>query len=125
MGVPPLVLAPGESASNIVLVNLQDSLTSISIDASGSPVTVTVQAGATMNALLAALEADGYGFTTVPAPGDLTIGGVLAIDGHGSAIRATGETPVLWLNSSGSMTLKVMSVIRPCWITSDVRDCGE
>ena len=32
----PLVLAPGESASNIVLVNLQDSLTSISIDASAS-----------------------------------------------------------------------------------------
>ena len=49
----PLVLAPGESASKIVLVNLQDSLTSISIDTSGSPVTVTVQAGATMNALLA------------------------------------------------------------------------
>ena len=90
----PLVLAPGESASNVVLVNLQDSLTSISINTSGSPATVTVQAGATMNALLSTLQADGYGFTTIPAPGDLTIGGVLAINGHGSAIQATGETPV-------------------------------
>ena len=110
----PLVLAPGESVSKIVLVNLQDSLTSISIDTSGSPVTVTVQAGATMNALLTALQADGYGFTTVPAPGDLTIGGVLAIDGHGSAIRATGETPVAG-NTYGSLSNAIQSLTIVGW----------
>ena len=110
----PLVLAPGESASNIVLVNLQDSLTSISIDTSGSPETVTVQAGATMNALLTTLQADGYGFTTVPAPGDLTIGGVLAIDGHGSAIQATGETPVAG-TTYGSLSNAIQSITIVGW----------
>ena len=45
-----------------------------------------------MEALLTALEARALGLTATPAPGDLTLGGVLAIDGHGTAIPATGET---------------------------------
>ena len=110
----PLVLAPGESAANIVLVNLQDSLTTITVNPGGSPATVTAGAGATMNALLTALQADGYGFTTVPAPGDLTIGGVLAIDGHGSAIRATGETPVAG-TTYGSLSNAIQSMTIVGW----------
>jgi hypothetical protein len=110
----PLVMAPSESASNIVLVNLADSLTAISIDTSGSPVTVTAGAGATMNALLTALQDDGYGFTTVPAPGDITIGGVLAIDGHGSAIAATGETRVPG-TTFGSLSNTVQSMTIVAW----------
>src|SRR5215469_547850 len=70
----PLVLAPGEDPSNIVLVSTADYLTGVSISSSGSPVTVTAQAGASMNSLLAALQNSGYGFTAVPAPGDLTLG---------------------------------------------------
>ncbi len=114
----PLVMAPGESASNIVLVNLADSLTSISIDTSSSPVTVTVGAGTTMNALLTALQNDGYGFTTVPAPGDLTIGGVLAIDGHGSAIAATGETRVPG-TTFGSLSNTIQSLTIVAWNGSE------
>ena len=30
----------------------------------------------------------------MPAPGDITLGGVLAINAHGSAIPGTGETPL-------------------------------
>jgi FAD/FMN-containing dehydrogenase len=111
-------MAPGESASNIVLVNLADSLTSISIDTSSSPVTVTVGAGTTMNALLTALQNDGYGFTTVPAPGDLTIGGVLAIDGHGSATAATGETRVPG-TTFGSLSNTVQSITIVAWNGSE------
>ncbi len=38
------------------------------------------------------LETAGYGLAATPPPGDLTLGGVLAIDGHGTAIPANGET---------------------------------
>src|SRR5260370_24153761 len=90
----PLVLYPGENVSNVVLVNTTDYLTAVSINSSGTPVTVTAQRGLTMNSLLSTLQNAGYGFTAVPAPGALTIGGVLAIDGHGTAIQGNTETPV-------------------------------
>ena len=65
---------------------------SVAIDTSGSPSTVTAQTGVTMDVLLQDLEDAGLGLTAHPAPGDITIGGVLAIDGHGTAIPAQGET---------------------------------
>src|SRR5262249_18786255 len=52
------------------------------------------QTGVTMTALLTKLEDHGYGLASCPAPGDLTLGGVLAIDGHGTAIRVNGERQV-------------------------------
>jgi hypothetical protein len=110
----PLVLAPAESVSNIVLVNTTDYLTNVSIDSSASPVTVTAQAGLSMNSLLSTLQNAGYGFTTVPAPGDLTIGGVLAIDGHGTAIPATGETPVPG-TTYGSLSNTIQSMTIVAW----------
>jgi FAD/FMN-containing dehydrogenase len=110
----PLVLQPGESASNIVLVNLNDALTAVSINSSGSPVTVTAQCGVTMNSLLLTLQNAGYGFTSVPAPGDLTIGGVLAIDGHGTCIPADGETPVPG-TTYGSLSNTIQSMTIVAW----------
>jgi FAD/FMN-containing dehydrogenase len=110
----PLVLKPGESASNIVLVNLADALTSVSINSSGSPVTVTAQCGVTMNQLLATLQNSGYGFTSTPAPGDLTIGGVLAIDGHGSAIPGSGETAVPG-TTFGTLSNTIQSMTIVAW----------
>jgi FAD/FMN-containing dehydrogenase len=38
------------------------------------------------------MEQAGLGFTATPAPGDLTVGGVLAIDAHGTGVPASGET---------------------------------
>ncbi|MCK4212250.1 hypothetical protein KJR58_24470, partial [Escherichia coli] len=38
------------------------------------------------------LERVKLGFVATPAPGDLTLGGVLAIDGHGTGIPAQGES---------------------------------
>jgi hypothetical protein len=110
----PLVLYPGENASNVVLVNTTDNLTAVSINSSGTPVTVTAQAGATMNSLLSTLQNAGYGFTTVPAPGDLTIGGVLAIDGHGTAIAGSTETPVPG-TSFGSLSNLIQSMTVVAW----------
>lgn len=47
---------------------------------------VRVGTGATMGELLAFLEGEDLGFVHTPAPGHLSVGGVLAINGHGTAI---------------------------------------
>ena len=86
----PLSLAKnGSDSATVVLVDTKTSLTAISVDTATSR--VRVQTGATMLALLTALEAKGLGVTAAPAPGDLTVGGVLAIDGHGTAVPRTGR----------------------------------
>jgi hypothetical protein len=110
----PLVLYPRENVSNVVLVNTTEYLTAVSINSSGTPVTVTAQGGTTMNSLLSTLQNAGYGFTTVPAPGDLTIGGVLAIDGHGTAIAGSTETPVPG-TSFGSLSNLIQSMTVVAW----------
>lgn len=84
----PLTVTPGMTRdARVVLVDTTQHLTAMRV----SPGTVTVQAGATMDVLLAFLEQHGYGLTSVPAPGDVTVGGVLAIGGHGAALPAAGE----------------------------------
>ena len=45
-----------------------------------------------MDALTSAILSAGNGFASIPAPGDITIGGALAIDAHGTAVPAAGET---------------------------------
>jgi FAD/FMN-containing dehydrogenase len=82
----PLLLRPG-TADTVLLVDTTAHLTASSV----SGTLVTAQTGLTMEALLTRMEAAGLGFTAVPAPGDLTVGGVLAIDGHGTGVPARGE----------------------------------
>ncbi|MFD0272963.1 cholesterol oxidase substrate-binding domain-containing protein [Kitasatospora sp. NPDC127111] len=85
----PLTVADGTpEAARVVLLDTTRHLTAITAD---SPTTVRVQTGATMDALLTHLAARGLGVTNCPAPGELTVGGVLAIGGHGTAVPATGE----------------------------------
>ena len=89
----PLTMAAGQQAcAAVLLLDTTQHLTAISIDTRTSPCTVTAQTGITMQELLTRLEAAGLGLTATPAPGDLTLGGVLAIDGHGTAVPARGET---------------------------------
>jgi hypothetical protein len=93
----PLTLTQGESNANVMLVDLTQHLNKvISVDAAGGgqPARVVVQTGATMEALMGALEsatggggaAPGYSFAHIPAPGNLTVGGALAINAHGTAV---------------------------------------
>jgi FAD/FMN-containing dehydrogenase len=89
----PLTVTPGSDCdTRVVLVDTTQHLTALSIAAAPAPARVTAQTGVTMEALLTHLEQSGYGFVANPAPGNLTLGGVLAIDGHGTAIPAQGET---------------------------------
>ncbi|MER7156047.1 FAD-binding protein, partial [Streptomyces lydicus] len=74
----PLVLPAGADTSRTVLVDTTSHLTAVSVR-DGSPGSVTAQTGATLDTVLARLEEAGLGLATMPAPGDLTVGGVLAI----------------------------------------------
>lgn len=85
----PLTVANGTpDSARVLLVDTGRHLTAITAD---SPTTVRVQTGATMEDLLAHLAGRGLGLTACPAPGELTVGGVLAIGGHGTAVPAAGE----------------------------------
>ncbi|MEV4559311.1 cholesterol oxidase substrate-binding domain-containing protein [Kitasatospora sp. NPDC049285] len=122
-GWAPLTVAPGTPATaQVLLVDTTRSLTAITLtgsSAAGAP-TVRVQTGASMEDLLARLADHGLGVTACPAPGDLTVGGVLAIGGHGTAVPATGETAPVG-HGYGSLSNHVVSLTAVVWDDAQVR----
>jgi len=89
----PLTVTEGELTANVMLLDMTQKLNSVvSITpASGSqPAQVVVQTGCTMDALMTTLEtansSGGYSFAHIPAPGNITVGGALAINAHGTAV---------------------------------------
>ena len=116
-GWSPLILPEGDSSADYLLVDTTQHLTNLSIQTIGTPATVTAQTGVTMDTLLSSLGAKGLGLTANPAPGDLTLGGVLAIGGHGSAIKSNGET-ALSGKTYGSVSNLVLSLTAVVWNAS-------
>ena len=112
-GWSPIVLPAGSTGAGYVLLDTTQHLTSVSI-AAGSPATVTAQTGVTMDSLTTALAAAGYGLCAIPAPGDITLGGALAINAHGSAIPGTGETPLSG-QTYGSLSNLILSLTAVVW----------
>ena len=110
----PLVIPVDSSGADLVLADTTQFLTSVSIDTTGSPSTVTAQTGVTMDVLLQDLEDAGLGLTAHPAPGDITVGGALAIDGHGTAIPAVGESPLPG-HTYGSVSNLILSLTAVVW----------
>jgi FAD/FMN-containing dehydrogenase len=109
----PLTIGPAATcSSNVVLVDTTEYLTAHSINSAA--MTVTAQAGITMEALLTALEQAGLGVTATPAPGDLTLGGALAIDGHGTAVPAIGEQKPIG-HTYGSLSNLILSLTAIVW----------
>jgi len=113
-GWSPLLLPGGSTGAGCLLVDTTRHLTRVAVDAAGSPATVTAQTGVAMDVLLERLAAAGLGFTTTPAVGDVTLGGVLAIDGHGTALPARGETPVPG-KGFGSLCNAALSLTAVVW----------
>jgi len=109
----PILLPAGNTGAGYVLVDTTQHLTSVSV-AAGSPATVTAQAGITMDTLTTALAAAGYGLCAIPAPGDITLGGALAINAHGSAIPGRGETPLAG-QTYGSLSNLILSLTAVVW----------
>jgi len=98
-GWSPLTVTNGEATANVMLVDLTQNVNQVLkiTPASGSThAQVQVQTGMTMENLMSALQAasggsttspgTGFGFAHIPAPGHLTVGGVLAINAHGTAV---------------------------------------
>jgi FAD/FMN-containing dehydrogenase len=113
-GWSPLIVTPGTICSEkTLLADTTQHLTGIEV-VPGSPAAVRVGAGATMDALLAELEAAGLGLTACPAPGDITVGGALAIDAHGTAIPAAGETQTEG-HTYGSLSNLVTALTAVVW----------
>lgn len=92
----PLTVTTNEPA-NVVLIDTTQTLNkvvSVTPASGGQPAQVKVQAGATMDTLMGALEtagggqgaAHGFSFAHIPAPGNITVGGALAINAHGTAV---------------------------------------
>ena len=94
------------------------TLTGVSVNAGGSPATVTAGPGATLDAITTALQAQGLGFANLPAPGVLTIAGCLAVDAHGAALPAEGEAHVPG-QTFGSLSNLVTSLTAVVWNGSE------
>lgn len=109
-GWSPTILPSGSSGAGYVLLDTTQHLTSATI----SGAAVTAQAGISMDTLTSTVAAAGYGFAAIPAPGDITLGGALAINAHGSAIPANGETKQPgW--TYGSLSNLILSLTAVVW----------
>ena len=110
----PLTIVKGADLSRVLLVDTTKNLKAITVSAGSSPATVTAQAGATMEAILGALQVQGLGLAGVPAIGNLTLGGALAIDAHGASLPRNGETQVSG-TTYGSLSNVVTSLTAVVW----------
>ncbi|MEC7118464.1 MAG: cholesterol oxidase substrate-binding domain-containing protein [Pseudomonadota bacterium] len=105
----PLTLSPDQPNGNLIMLDMTQHLTQVSINTRTLPAVVTAQTGIQMEHLLQKLQDVGLGVTACPAPGDLTLGGVLAIDGHGTAVPAKGESRSLG-HTYGSFSNLILSM---------------
>lgn len=116
----PLALAPDTSAATrVILLDTTQHLTTMSVSDDPMPC-VSVGTGVLMENLLAFLESHGFGFTATPAVGAITLGGALAINGHGCAIPARGETG-LPRQTYGSLSNRVLALTAIVWLPDEQR----
>ncbi|QTL39432.1 cholesterol oxidase substrate-binding domain-containing protein [Xenorhabdus budapestensis] len=111
----PLIIPPkGQNSNRIILIDLTQHFTQISIKHLPQYSIVTAQTGVLMETLTTKMEEQEIGFTATPAPGDLTLGGVLAIGGHGTGIKALHEKPQSG-HSYGSLSNSILSLSAVVW----------
>jgi FAD/FMN-containing dehydrogenase len=110
----PLTIANSNDNSHVLLIDMKKNFANISITASADGGIVTAQTGVTMEKLLTELEKKKLGFIAFPAPGDITLGGVLAIGGHGTALPAAGET-LSRGTTFGSLSNSIISLTAVVW----------
>ncbi|HTJ70175.1 MAG TPA: cholesterol oxidase substrate-binding domain-containing protein [Actinospica sp.] len=115
-GWSPLTITNGGGRDS-VLIDLTEHLAGVAVSADAHGPIVTAQTGVAMTALLTELEEHGYGVASCPAPGDLTLGGVLAVDGHGTAIPVSGESTVPG-QTFGTISNLITSVTAVVWDAS-------
>ncbi|RVW06608.1 cholesterol oxidase substrate-binding domain-containing protein [Rhodococcus spongiicola] len=93
-GWTPLTVVHDSNVEKVILADTMSHLDSVEVNPSGSPATVTAGAGASLQSICTELEEHNLGWANLPAPGELSIAGALAVDAHGAALPADGEAPV-------------------------------
>jgi FAD/FMN-containing dehydrogenase len=99
---------------NVLFVDLTKNLKKVSIMKEGENGYVTAETGISMQQLLTSMEKNKLGFYATPAPGDLTLGGVLAIGGHGTCVPADGEV-LSKFSSCGSVSNSIIALKAVVW----------
>jgi FAD/FMN-containing dehydrogenase len=111
-GWSPLTVTEGTAPdARVLLVDTASRLTGLALESASS---VRSGTGVTLEALLTFLEEHGLGVTAAPAPGDLTLGGALAVDAHGTAVPAEGERRQAG-HTYGSLSNLVLSLTAVVW----------
>ncbi|MEU9270903.1 cholesterol oxidase substrate-binding domain-containing protein [Streptomyces sp. NPDC048251] len=111
-GWSPLTVPEGLAAdAPVLLVDTAAHLTGLALESADE---VRAGTGVTLEALLTYLEGHGLGVTAAPAPGDLTLGGALAVDAHGTAVPARGEQRLPG-QTYGSLSNRVLSLTAVVW----------
>ncbi|MFI9587727.1 cholesterol oxidase substrate-binding domain-containing protein [Streptomyces sp. NPDC052236] len=113
----PLTIVPAtESDAQVLLLDTTEHLTHMELTTppAGAPGAVRAQAGVTLETLMAFLADHGLGVTNTPAPGELTLGGTLAIDAHGTSVPADGESARPG-HTYGSLSNLVLSLTAVVW----------
>ncbi|MGW0040579.1 cholesterol oxidase substrate-binding domain-containing protein [Rhodococcus sp. NPDC003348] len=113
-GWTPLTVVDGASVDKVILVDTTKHLNGVVVNAAGSPATVTAGPGATLDAITSALQDKGLGWANLPAPGVLTIAGCLAVDAHGAALPAAGQSAQPG-HTYGSLSNLVTSLTAVVW----------
>lgn len=113
---PLTVTTINNYVKNVVLVDTTKTLTDMAIVQSPYPGTgaVKVGSGVSLHDLLTFLEANGLGMYATPAIGYISIGGILAVGGHGTSVPAVGETGPPGF-SYGSISNLVISLTAVVW----------
>jgi FAD/FMN-containing dehydrogenase len=111
----PITVDPDATCDTpMLLVDTTTHLTAVSVDTAASPPTVTAQTGIDLLSLHTALQAAGLGMTNCPAPGALSLGGALTVNGHGTSVPATGEQLVPG-HTFGSLSNLIRSATAVVW----------
>ncbi|MGW3482066.1 cholesterol oxidase substrate-binding domain-containing protein [Rhodococcus indonesiensis] len=117
-GWTPLTIVNGAPIEKVILADTMVHLNGVSVNPGSAPATVTAGAGATLDAITTALQANGLGWANLPAPGVLSIAGSLAVNAHGAALPADGEARVPG-NTFGSLSNLVTELTVVAWNGSE------
>lgn len=104
------------SDARVLLLDTTEHLTRMGLaePPPGAPGAVRAQTGVLLDTLLGFLADHGLGVTNTPAPGELSLGGALAIDAHGASVPADGETARPG-HTYGSLSNLVLSLTAVVW----------
>jgi FAD/FMN-containing dehydrogenase len=111
----PLALSESTTPDTpLVLADMLTHLNRIELTEIAGIPAVRAQAGATLESIMGFIGARGFGLTSTPVLGNISIGGALAIDGHGCAAPAVGEVRVAG-QTYGSLSNRVLMLTAIVW----------